>query len=153
MSAAAAAIAHRAPRDCHRASLAVPSRMIKATVGFGAALVLLGVLAYIISGAASVTALIPAFIGGIVLALGLLARQAPGAMKAAVIAAVVLAILAVFGSIRGVAGFVALIGGGTVERPVAAVAQTFTLLLSLAYLSVVARLAMARRTPPQAATR
>jgi hypothetical protein len=119
--------------------------MTKATIGFGGALVLLGVAAYLISGLASVTALIPAFIGVIVLGLGVLARKAPGMARIAVIAAVVLAVLAVFGSVRGVTGFTALLTGGEVERPIAAVAQTFTLLLSLAYLAVSTRLFLGAR--------
>jgi hypothetical protein len=107
----------------------------KTTIGYGAALVLTGVVAYALTQA-SVTALIPAFFGGIVLLLGFAARARPALAGTLVAAALVLALLAVFGSIRGVGGVLALLAGDAVERPVAAVAQTITLLLSLGYLAV-----------------
>jgi hypothetical protein len=119
--------------------------MVRATIWYGAALVVVGVVAYILSAAASVTALIPAILGAVVVGLGVLARGSTAATPWAVVAAVVVAVLAIFGSTRGVSGFFTLLGGGDVERPIAAVAQTLTLVLSVAYLVVVARLRAAAR--------
>ena len=45
--------------------------MARLTVAFGAALILIGVITYFATGQESVTALIPAFIGGPVLLAGL----------------------------------------------------------------------------------
>lgn len=112
--------------------------MVKTTIGFGVALVLTGVVAFGLT-LGSVTALIPAFMGGIVLVLGLVARARPAAAGGLVVAALVIALLAVFGSFRGVGGVLAMLAGNPVERPVAAVAQTVTLLLSVAYLVVAGR--------------
>jgi hypothetical protein len=119
--------------------------MVRATIVYGGALVVLGVLAYILSAAASVTALIPAFLGVVVLALGIAGRAFPGAALFVVVAAALVAVVAVFGSFRGVAAFLELIGGQQVERPIAAVAQALTVLLSVGYLVVIARRWMAGR--------
>jgi hypothetical protein len=124
--------------------------MVATTIAFGTALVLLGVGAYVLSGAASITALIPAFMGAIVLMLGLLARAKPALSRGLVIGAVALAVLAILGSARGVGGFIALLQGEEVLRPVAVVAQTLTLLLSVIYL--VSMALQARSAGPASAT-
>jgi hypothetical protein len=112
--------------------------VVRTTIGFGVALVLTGVAAYGLTRG-SVTALIPAFMGGIVLLLGLVARARPAAARGLVVAALAIALLAVFGSFSGIGGVLAMLAGNPVERPAAAVAQTVTLLLSVAYLVVAGR--------------
>jgi hypothetical protein len=114
------------------------------TIGYGALLVLTGVIAYVMTQA-SVTALIPAFLGGIVLLLGALAQSRPGMARGAVAAALVFALLAISGSTRGISGVIAMLGGETVARPVAAVAQSITLLLSLAFIVLAGRVWFATR--------
>lgn len=69
-------------------------------IRLGSAMIALGVLAYLLSGAASVTALIPAFIGLIIVALGLLAQRNPKASRVAHYGMLALAVLAVLGSLR-----------------------------------------------------
>jgi hypothetical protein len=113
-------------------------KVAKTTIGFGVALVITGLVAYGLTQA-SVTALIPAFMGGIVLLLGLVAQARPAAAGGLVAAALVIALLAVFGSFSGIRGVLAMVAGNPVERPVAAMAQTVTLLLSVAYLVVAGR--------------
>ena len=49
--------------------------MARLTVAFGAALILIGVITYFATGQESVTALIPAFIGGPVLLAGLVSLR------------------------------------------------------------------------------
>ena len=65
------------------------------TIGF--LLILLGVVGYVATGRASVTALIPAFVGAVFLVLALVARNAD-ARRHAMHAAVALALLGVFGT-------------------------------------------------------
>jgi hypothetical protein len=123
--------------------------MVNATIGFGAALVVLGLAAFGLTRGASVTALIPAFVGALMLGLGLLGRALPRAATPAIIGAAVIAVLAVFGSMRGLAGFMALLAGEPVDRPVAVIAQTLTLLLALGYLALGARLWLRARGRPR----
>jgi hypothetical protein len=119
--------------------------MVNATIGFGGALMLVGIAAFAITAGASVTALIPAILGVVILGLGFAARQWPRAAGGALALAALVALLAVGGSFRGLGGFVALVQGHDVARPVAVVAQTLTLLLGLAYLVVLARRWQAER--------
>jgi hypothetical protein len=80
-------------------------------VGF--LLVLLGLVGYIGTGAASVTALIPAFVGALFLILALVARN-PGARKHVMHAAVAIALLAVLG---GVPRIITAVNAGDLTRP------------------------------------
>lgn len=67
-------------------------------IGFGSALVLLGIGAYVGSEMASVTALIPAFFGAAVLVCGVAASR-PRWARGAVIGASAVAVLGVVGSL------------------------------------------------------
>lgn len=100
---------------------------------FGLLLILLGGGAYLTSGGASVTALIPAFVGLPVLILGVLARN-PARTKAAMHGAVGLALLGLLGSARGIPDALALLQGQDVERPTAAVVQATMAVLCLVFL-------------------
>jgi hypothetical protein len=107
--------------------------MIKVTFAYGALLILLGLIGFFATGAVSVTALIPAFFGVLVLGLAAVGKNANRrAMAMHVMAA--LALLAFFGTLAGVFKTVSLIGGGEVARPSAAISQAIMSLLSLAYL-------------------
>lgn len=105
---------------------------------YGSALVVIGVAGYVFSGAASVTALIPAFIGAPMLLLGYIARN-PRFTKHAMHAAVVIALLALLGTSSSIAKTIAWIGGEPPERQFATVAQFVTALLSIAFLSLAVR--------------
>ncbi len=105
------------------------------TLVFGVVFVLLGVVAYLVTGMQSVTALIPAFFGVVFVVLGVVMRDASRARHAGH-AAAVLALLGLLGSARGVPSVIALAQGGEVERPGAAVAQTVMVVLCLAYLAL-----------------
>ncbi len=112
----------------------------------GLALVVIGIVAYVGSGAASVTALIPAFLGAILAALGGVAMARPAARRHALHAAAAVALLGFLGSLRGIADFFALLGGAAVERPWAATAQTLTAVLSAVFVAAaVASFVRARR--------
>ncbi|HMR66703.1 MAG TPA: hypothetical protein PKE64_22040 [Anaerolineae bacterium] len=93
------------------------------TLGIGLLLLLLGVGSYVLSGGASVTALIPALFGLGIAGLGGLALASREPHSRAQFGAVLLAILGLLGSLRGVASLFTLLTGGQVERPGAVVAQ------------------------------
>ena len=95
--------------------------MTTRTRATGAALVLLGVVAYVATGAASVTALAPAVLGLPILVLGLLAGREAW-HRHAIHAALVLALLGVLASVPMVIDLVAgEVGGAEVTSAVMAV--------------------------------
>lgn len=105
------------------------------TVAYGFLLIVLGVAGYYGTGQASVTALIPAFFGLPILALGVFAgKKAPG--RAALLSAAVLALVGLAGAARGMPDFVTVLTGGEVERPPAAIAQGLMVAFSAIYLVV-----------------
>jgi len=106
--------------------------MAVATAAFGLLLVVLGLGGYLGTRRVSKTALIPAFIGLPILMLGLVALSET-AMKPAIIAATIVAILGFFGAARGLPKLVMLLSGATVERPIAAIMQSLMAFLCLGY--------------------
>ncbi|MGH7457717.1 MAG: hypothetical protein ACREKN_01370 [Longimicrobiaceae bacterium] len=118
--------------------------MPKLTLAFGALLIVLGLSAYFGTGGVSVTALIPAFFGALFILLGWLATR-ERLRKHAMHGAAALALLGVLGTARGVPAALALLGGGTVERPGAAVTQAVMFLLSLVFLLLCVRSFVAAR--------
>jgi hypothetical protein len=104
--------------------------MPQITLVVGSLLILIGVGFYIGTGATSVTALIPAFLGIPMAVAGLLAQR-EGLRKHAMHAAVLIALLGVLGSARGLFSLPALLAGAEVGRPAAVVAQSLTALLCI----------------------
>jgi hypothetical protein len=74
------------------------------TILLGAALIVLGVIVTVASGSGSATSLIPAFIGIVFLALGLLARAKPELNHHLMHGAAALALIAVLGSLGSAIG-------------------------------------------------
>jgi hypothetical protein len=109
--------------------------------GYGAALILLGLGSYLITGADSLTALLPAFFG---MALALLGREARrGAAEGWVLpAAALVAAVGLLGVLPNLLAATTLLGGGEIARPFATAAQGVMALLCGALL---ARLAVAWR--------
>ena len=107
------------------------------TLAFGAVLIVLGVGSYVLTGAASPTALIPAAFGVLFVLAGALARDDRWRMHA-MHAAVLIALLGFLGSARGLLGLGKLFDG-TAVRPAAIVAQTIMALLTLGYIGVAVR--------------
>ena len=98
---------------------------------------ILGLAGYFLTGAVSLTALIPAAFGLAIALSGLLARD-ERKRKHAIHAAVVVALLGFSGSIRGLLQ----IGGvfdGTAARPAAVVSQTIMAVLTLGYIVMAVR--------------
>lgn len=126
--------------------------MVWFTRGLGAALLLVGIIAYLATGAESITALFPAFLGLPLLVLGLLAGR-ESARQHAIHGALVLALLGVLASAMPLADLPALLTGGEVERPVATVTSAITALACLVYLGVGVRsFVVARRSGGSMAT-
>ena len=112
--------------------------MSQTAVVFGVLLCLIGVGFYAGTGAASVTALIPAFLGLPLVVAGLLARR-EGLRRHAMHAAALLGTLGILGSLRGVAKLPALLTGGEVARPAAVAAQSITAVLCLVFVALCVR--------------
>ncbi len=102
----------------------------------GMVLVLVGIVSYVLSDFASLTALIPAFIGFFFALLGVIAR-ATAADRPAILAIGALSVFAIGGSLRGVSDIVALVTGGSPDSAVAAVSQGATIAISLVLLVAV----------------
>lgn len=112
--------------------------MPQTAIVFGALLCLVGVGFYVGTGAASVTALIPAFIGLPLALAGALARR-EGWRRHAMHAAALLGTLGFLGSLRGALLLPALLAGGEVARPAAVAAQAITAALCLAFVALCVR--------------
>jgi hypothetical protein len=107
--------------------------MTRWTLLYAAALLLLGIGAYLITGAQSVTALIPAFLGVPILICGLVALKT-GRPKVPAHIALVFALLGVGGGAMGLPQLPALLSGGEVARPTATFTQSILFFLSVGYL-------------------
>jgi hypothetical protein len=118
--------------------------MAKLTIWFGAALVVLGILSYVGSGAASPTALIPAVVGVILAALGVAGRQ-EDRRALTMHAAAAVALLGFLGSAMGLASLPDLVTGESLERPWAVGAQSAMAFILAVYLALSIRSFVAAR--------
>lgn len=110
----------------------------------GVALVVLGVGAWIVTGFASVTALIPAVFGILVVAFASIGRETDRETLA-VFGIGALGALAVLGSLRAVPDLFALATGESVDSTVAVASQGIVIVLGLALVIVAARAMLADR--------
>ncbi len=108
-------------------------------VVLGAVLILVGVAGYALSDFASVTALIPAIFGLVMIGLGLVGRRDDQRVRLAVYGIGGLALLGVLGSLRGVPDIVALVTGSTGGSTLAAVTQGAMILVGLVLLGAAVR--------------
>jgi amino acid transporter len=107
------------------------------TIALGVVLIILGLGGYFLTGAVSLTALIPAAFGLVIAVAGLMARD-ERKRKHAMHAAVAVALLGFLGSIRGLLQIGALLDG-TAARPAAVVSQTIMAVLTLGYIVMAVR--------------
>jgi len=107
------------------------------TIALGITLIVLGLAGYFLTGAASLTALIPAAFGLLLALAGLLARDDRKRMHA-IHAAVVIALLGFLGSVRGLLR-IGDVFHATSARPAAIVAQSIMAVLTLAYIVIAVR--------------
>ena len=117
--------------------------MASTTVGLGVALIILGLAGYFRTGAASVTALIPAAFGIVIVVAGLIGRD-ERRRKHAIHVAVVVALLGLLGSVRGLLQ-IGDVFAGTAARPAAVVSQAVMAVLTLGYVILAVRSFIAAR--------
>jgi uncharacterized membrane protein len=123
--------------------------MFKVSIWTGIILVVLGVAGYLLTGATSPTALIPAAFGIIFIILGFIARK-DSLRRHAMHGAAVVSLLGIAGTAGGVLSTITLLGGGTVERPEAAVAKAVMAVICIVFLALAIRSFInARRNPAQ----
>ena len=111
--------------------------MPSTTIALGVVLIVLGLAGYFLTGAASVTALIPAFFGIVIGLLGLLARD-ERRRKHAMHAAVFIALLGVLGTFRGLLQIGSAFDG-TAAPPAAIISQSIMAVLTLGYIVMAVR--------------
>jgi hypothetical protein len=109
--------------------------MAKTTIWFGLALVVLGIVGFIGSGAESLTALIPTLIGLVLAGLGF-AGQQEGRRALAMHIAVGVALIGFLGSAMGLADLPDLLSGEDLERPWAVAVQSIMAAVLLVYMAL-----------------
>lgn len=124
--------------------------MISLTLLVGTLLVVLGIVGYVTSDAASLTALIPAGVGVLLVLAAVLGRR-PQLRPHAVHAAMLIALLGLLGSLMNVAQVGALLAG-TAERPSAVVVSLIMAVVLIGYLAVGVRSFVAARRLRRART-
>lgn len=107
------------------------------TIALGAALIVIGLGGYFLTGGVSLTALIPAAFGVVLALAGQLARD-DRRRRHAMHAAVFVALLGFAGSVRGLLQ-IGSVFDGTAARPAAVVSQTIMAVLTLGYLVLAVR--------------
>jgi hypothetical protein len=107
--------------------------MLKLTGWIGVVLMIVGVGGYVLTHAVSPTALIPAAIGAVLLALATWGQR-ERARKHAMHGAMLVALLGIGGSVRGLLQLPTVLAGGDVARPAAVYAQSITAVLLLVLL-------------------
>lgn len=117
--------------------------MASTTIALGVVLIVLGLVGYFLTGTASYTALIPSAFGVVIALLGFVARD-EGKRKHAIHGAVVVALLGLLGSARGLLQL-GDVFDGTAARPSAVVAQSIMAVLTLGYIVMAVRSFMAAR--------
>ena len=117
--------------------------MTRLTTIVGALLVATGVVAYVVTSASSVTALIPAFVGGLFLICAAVANR-PALHRQGIHAALVVALIGALGSLMNVVKVGELVAG-TAERPAAIVTSLILFVLCVVYLVIGIRSFVAAR--------
>lgn len=109
--------------------------MLKSTYIYAIALMLIGIIGYIITSAQSITALIPTFFGIIILILAIVAKNESKRPLMMHIAAG-LALVGLLATVSGIVKVISLLGGAEIARPAASISQAIMALFSAGYLSL-----------------
>jgi hypothetical protein len=120
--------------------------MTRLTFAIGGILTVVGIVAYVVTGAASVTALIPTFVGLLLLVCAVLARR-PTLHRHSIHAALVIAVLGAAGSLMNVVKL-GDVFAGTAQRPSAVVVSTIMFVLLVLYIIMGVRSFIAARQSP-----
>lgn len=119
------------------------SRMASFTIRIGALLVVFGAAGYVLTGATSLTALIPAAVGVVLALLGLLGQRSVAMRPHAMHAAMLVALIGLAGSIGGLVALPSALGAGAL-RPAIVMRASMALLL-VVYLVIGVRSFIAAR--------
>lgn len=111
--------------------------MARVSILFGLILIILGLYSYFGVSTESITALIPAFVGVVILILGVIGLKEKN-LKHTMHIAAVLMLIAFIGSARGFIGLPELFSG-TAERPWAIIAQVIMGIIALIFLIMAIR--------------
>jgi len=109
--------------------------MASFSIRVGAILIIAGIAGYILTGAASITALIPAAIGVALVVLGLVGVRRPDLRKHVMHAALLVALIGLAGSIGGLIALPGALAAGEGVRPAIALRAVMALMLII-YLGV-----------------
>ena len=123
--------------------------MAQPLIGFGIALIVLGLVAYFATGMASVTALIPTFFGIVIAGLGA-AALSDRFRRSALYGSLAVGTLGFLGSISGVPPMIRYFNGDDVARPAASIAQSIMALITLAMVVMLAKGLLGARGRSQA---
>lgn len=136
------------------------------SIAFGLILNVLGVLAYFLSDRASVTALIPAFLGEVFILLGVLSLVFPAQRKHFMHAAAAFGVLSFGGTVGGISKFIqylqndvvkqldggkVLLSNGLETRPMAVGVQSIVAVLAVIFVAICVRSFIAARKRRQLA--
>jgi len=124
----------------------------KLSTTIGIVMIILGAISYIATGAASATALIPAFFGIVFVALGILGMRSESMRKHAMHAALLLAILGLGGSFGGLLSVLGVLTGGELERPAASYAQAVMAIICIFFITAGVKSFINARKKPKADT-
>src|SRR5579859_6059789 len=111
------------------------SNLANTTIGFGIVLIVLGLGGYFGTDRVSLTALIPAAFGLLLVIFGALARDEKR-RKMAMHIAVTVGLLGFLGTVSGLIKLPTLLSGGEVARPAAVVAQSIMAVLMAVYVGM-----------------
>lgn len=117
--------------------------MTRLTTAVGALLVLTGVLAFVLTSSTSVTALIPAFVGGLLLICAAVSSR-PKLHRHGIHAALVVALVGALGSLMNVVKIGELFAG-TAARPAAIVTSVILFVACAVYVAIGIRSFVAAR--------
>lgn len=101
--------------------------MPQLTTAIAALLIVVGIGGYVLTDRVSPTALIPAAIGIVLMLLAMWGRR-PAARKHAMHGVMLICLIGIAGTVRGLMQLPTLLGGGDVPRPAAVYSQSITAL-------------------------
>lgn len=112
--------------------------MPRTAIAFGVVLSLIGIAFFAATGAASPTALIPAFVGILMILAGAVARR-EGLRPHAMHAAALVGTLGFLGCLPGLVRLPSLLAAASVPRPLAVVEQSLTAVVCLVFVALCVR--------------
>jgi hypothetical protein len=112
--------------------------MAKVTIGFGIVLVLVGIISYLVTQGASLTALIPSAFGLLLMILGMMALKET-LRKHAMHGAAVVGLIGFLGSAGGLVTLFSMMSGTAVEQPAAAIARSVMAIICASFVALTVR--------------